>query len=66
MTTSMKMDNAPESRPPGRAPLTSYEKIDICRGLFAFLVVAAHANVSFGPTELGPFVGRITAGAVRA
>lgn len=39
----MKMDNAPESRPPGRAPLTSYEKIDICRGLFAFLVVAAHA-----------------------
>jgi len=41
MTASM--DNAPESRPPGRTPLTSYEKIDICRGLFAFLVVAAHA-----------------------
>jgi peptidoglycan/LPS O-acetylase OafA/YrhL len=26
-----------------RSPLTSNEKIDICRGLFAFLVVSAHA-----------------------
>ena len=26
-----------------RRPLSSNEKIDICRGLFAFLVVAAHA-----------------------
>lgn len=37
------MSNAPESRPPQPGPLTSYEKIDICRGFFAFLVVAAHA-----------------------
>ncbi|OJW20773.1 MAG: hypothetical protein BGO49_04160 [Planctomycetales bacterium 71-10] len=26
-----------------RTPTTSHEKIDLCRGLFAFLVVAAHA-----------------------
>ncbi len=30
------------------------------------VVVAARANVSFGPTELGPFIGRIATGAVRA
>ena len=30
------------------------------------VVVATHANVSFGPTELGPFTGRIASGAVRA
>ena len=28
---------------PGLGPLSSNEKIDICRGLFAFLVVGAHA-----------------------
>ena len=31
------------ARPDARTPLTSVEKIDICRGLFAFLVVIAHA-----------------------
>ena len=30
------------------------------------VAVAAHANVSFGPTDLGPFAGRIASGAVRA
>ncbi|MDG3007596.1 acyltransferase family protein [Paludisphaera mucosa] len=30
-------------RPAARTPLTSFEKIDVCRGLFAFLVVVAHA-----------------------
>ncbi|WP_165246671.1 acyltransferase family protein [Paludisphaera soli] len=31
------------ARPEARTPLTSVEKIDVCRGLFAFLVVIAHA-----------------------
>ena len=30
------------------------------------VAVAAHASVSFGPTDLGPFAGRIASGAVRA
>lgn len=30
------------------------------------VVVAAHANVSFGPTELGPYAGRIASGVARA
>ncbi len=30
------------------------------------VVVAARANVSFGPTELGPFAGRVVAGSVPA
>jgi peptidoglycan/LPS O-acetylase OafA/YrhL len=33
----------PRSHSSSRSPLSSNEKIDICRGLFAFLVVGAHA-----------------------
>jgi len=33
----------PRSHSSERSPLSSNEKIDICRGLFAFLVVGAHA-----------------------
>jgi peptidoglycan/LPS O-acetylase OafA/YrhL len=33
---------ADETKPPGSRWLTSNDRIDVCRGLFAFLVVAAH------------------------
>ncbi len=45
-----------------RCPLTSSEKIDLCRGLFAFLVVLAHSlDISWVvhpgvPTELPPWL----------
>jgi len=37
------MYSPPQTRSWARRPLSSNEKIDICRGLFAFLVVGAHA-----------------------
>ncbi len=46
--------------PEERGPLTSNEKIDVCRGLFAFLVVAAHAvDISWAihPEVPGRFPG---------
>jgi peptidoglycan/LPS O-acetylase OafA/YrhL len=33
---------SPQAKPPGAARLTSNDRIDVCRGLFAFLVLAAH------------------------
>ena len=50
----------PHTRPSARSPLSSNEKIDICRGLFAFLVVAAHAvDISWAihPEVPGRFPG---------
>ncbi len=43
-------------------PLTSHEKIDVCRGLFAFLVVIAHGvDIAWtihphAPTAMSPRV----------
>ena len=50
----------PRSHSSERSPLSSNEKIDICRGLFAFLVVGAHAvDISWAihPEVPGRFPG---------